>query len=257
VGSRFVATLVLLLIADNTWCDVGGVLILRVVDLDEVWHDLSNVTLLDLGALHNLDFESDNTLSELDRSDSLIDEIVLWLTCGDLITLGVLLSLGTLSSYFTRDDNFATNGTSASHDSSKNVVGSQSNWCSAQKLVLQGLDIGSGAERLLIREWLDREFELVVSVVEVISLLDQRLDLLHFTGLLVEEVLTLGGTDTDLSAHAGSTNLNSCVSFESECGAKELIELSLENSISNELLLGVDLFNLLVSHRVSSVRLFY
>jgi len=132
LGSSFcitaAATLIGIFIADNTWCDVGCVFILRIVDFDEVWHNLGNISLLDLGSLHNLHLESNNTLAEFDRSYGLVDEIILWLTGRYLVTLSVLLSLGTLSTDLTRDDDFATNGTTASHNCSKNVVSGETDW---------------------------------------------------------------------------------------------------------------------------------
>jgi len=107
------------------------------------------------------------------------------LTSGDLVTLCVFLSLGTLSTDFTRDSNFATDSTSSPHDSTQDVISSETDRSSTQKFVLECLYIGSGAEGLLIRKWLDREFKLVVSIVKVVSLLNQGLDLLYFTGLFV------------------------------------------------------------------------
>ena len=246
---------VLLLVCDDGWGDVR-VLLLGLEDLDEIWHDLGDVANLDLGTLHNLDLESDNTLSEFDGSDGAVDEIVLGLTGGDLVTLSVLLGLGTLSTDLTGDDDFATDGTTSSHDGSENVVGGKSDWGTSEELVLEGLDVGGGAEGLLVWEWLDGELKFVVAIVEVVSLLDEGLDLLHFTGLLVEEVLALGGADTDLSGHAGGTDFDTGVSLETEDLLEELVELGLENSVGNELFLGVDLLDFLVCHSVLSVRNF-
>ena len=153
-GGLLGGTSVLLLVRDDGGGDVV-VLILGLEDLDEIWHDLGNVSDLDLGTLHNLDLESDNTLSEFDGSDGDVDEIVLGLTGGDLVTLSVLLGLGTLSTDLSGDDDFATNGTTSSHDSSENVVGGKSDWGSSEELVLEGLNVGGGAEGLLVWEWLD------------------------------------------------------------------------------------------------------
>ena len=193
---------------------------------------------------------SNNSLTKLDGSGSRVNEIVFGLTSGYLVTLSVFLGLGTLSSDLTGDDNLTTDGISASHNVAKNVVGSKTDWSTIEELEFEGLNVGSSAEGSLKWKWFHRELKFVVSIVEVVSLFDHGFDLLDFTRLLVEEGLAVSGANTDLSAHAGSTNLNSCVSFESECSAEELVEFSLENSISYELLLGVDLLNLLVSHRV-------
>ena len=110
-----------------------------------------------------------------------------------------------------------------------------------QELVLEGLDVGGGAQVSVIRDWLDGEVDLVVGVVEVVSLLDEGLDLLDLTGLLGEDVLALGGADTDLSVDGGGADLNAGVALNSESLLEELVELSLEDTVGDELLLGVDL----------------
>ena len=224
----------------DRWLDVW-VLLLWLDDVDEIWHDLLVLADADLGALHNLDSETEDSLTELDGTDGLVDEIVLWLTSGDLVTHGVLLGLGTLSTDLTGDDDFATDGTTTAHDGSEDVVGGKTDWGSAQELVLEGLDVGSSAEVLVVWEGLDGEVNLVGLVVEVVSLLNEGLDLLDLTGLLLEEVSGLGASDTDLSSGGGEADLNSGVSVNSEGSGEELVELSLEDSIGDELLLGVHL----------------
>ena len=220
------------------------------MDFDEIGHNLGGGwSSSDLSSLHNLDLKSDNSLTELNRSGGRVDEIVFWLTSGDLITLSVFLGLGTLSSDLTGDDNLATDSISASHDVTKDVVGSETDWGSAKELVFEGLNICSGAERSLEWKWFHRELKLVISIVEVVSLLDQRLDLLDLTGLLGDEVLSLGGAHADLSVDGGSADLNASVALHTESLLEELVQLSLEHTVGNELLLGVDLLNLSFGHR--------
>ena len=96
--------------------------VLGLGDRDEIWHDLLDSADLNLGTLHNLDLKTEDTLTELDGTDSDIDEIVLGLTGRDLITLSVLLGLGSLTTDLTGDQNLATDGATTSHDCAKNVV---------------------------------------------------------------------------------------------------------------------------------------
>ena len=100
--------------------------------------------------------------------------------------------------------------------------------------------VGSSGQILVEGEGLDAELNLVVLVVEVVSLFDEGLNFLDLAGLGAEEILAVGGADADFSAHVGSTDLNTSVALHTEGSLDELVELSLENSISNELLLGVD-----------------
>ncbi len=83
-------------VGNNIWVDVG-VLILGFEDLDEVGHDLLGGASADFGALHDLDFKTKNTLAQLDVTDSNINEVLLGLTSGDLVTGVVLLGLCALT----------------------------------------------------------------------------------------------------------------------------------------------------------------
>ena len=172
--------------------DVGGdvglnvsVVILGLEDLDAIGHDLLVGADADLDTLHDLDLKTEDTLAEFDVTDGNVDEVVLGLTSGDLVTSIVLLGLGTLTSDLTRDDNLTTGGTTTAHDGSHDVVGGHTDGGTVKQLVLKGLDVGGGGEFLEVREGLDGELDLVVLVVEVVSLLDEGLDLLDLTGGLV------------------------------------------------------------------------
>jgi len=249
LGGGHVLLLILVLSGNNLGLGVV-VIILRLLDLDEVWHDLLLVSDLNSGTLHDLDLETENTLTELDGTDSLIDEIVLGLTSRDLITLSILLGLGSLTTDLTSDDNFATNSLTTAHNSSKDVVGSHTDGSTVEKLELEGLDVGSSTKVLVIGDWLDGKINSVVVIVEVVSLLDEGLDLLNLTGLLVEELVALGSTNTDLGVDAGGADLDTGITLHTESLLEELVELSLEDTVGNELLLGIDLFNTSFSHRV-------
>ena len=227
-----------------------GIIILGLFDLDEIGHDLLLVADLDLGALHDLDLQTENTSTELDGTSGRINEIVLGLTSGDLITLSVLLGLGTLATDLTSNDDLATDSTTTAHDSTEDVVSGHTDGSTGEELELESLNIGGSAQVSVVGDGFDGKVDLVVGVVEVVSLLDERLDLLNLTGLLVEELVALGSTNTDLGVDAGGANLDSGITLHTESLLEELVELSLEDTVGNELLLGIDLFDTSFSHRV-------
>jgi len=223
------------------------VLVLGLLDPDNVGHDLASAFDADFGTLHDLDFETEDTLAEFDVTDSDIDELFLGLTGGDLVTLSVLLGLSTLTTHLTRDDNLTTGGTTTTHNSSHNVVGSHTDWNTIKKLEFKSLDVSGSREVLVEGEGLNRELNLVVLIVEVVSLLNEGLDLLNLTGLGVEEGLVVSSLNTDFSAHVSNTDLNTGVAVHTESTGEQFVKLSLENTVSNELLLSVHFLYLLVS----------
>jgi len=227
-----------------------GIIILGLLDLNIIGHNLLLIADLDLGALHDLDLQTENTSTELDGTSGRVNEIVLGLTSGDLITLSVLLGLGTLATDLTSNDNLATDSTTTAHDSTEDVVSGHTDGSTGEELELESLNVGGSAQVSVVGDGFDGKVDLVVGVVEVVSLLDEGLDLLNLTGLLVEELVALGGTNTDLGVDAGGAHLNSGITLHTESLLEELVELSLEDTVGNELLLGIDLLNTSFSHRV-------
>ena len=177
------------------------ILVLGLQDLNLIGHDLLAGAHADLGTLHDLDLETEDTLTELDVTDSNVDELSLGLTSGDLVTGSVLLGLGTLTTNLTRDDNFATSGTTASHDGTHDVVGGHTDWDTVQELELEGLNVGGSGQVLVVWEWLDGELDLVVLVVEVVPLFNDGLDFSNSSGTLLHELVVLGGNNSDFCAH--------------------------------------------------------
>merc|ERR1719424_2388018 len=113
---------------------------------------MGDTTDLSLDGHHDLDLDSENTSSHVDVSDGNIDELFLWLTSGDLISLSVLLGLCSFSSNLSGNDDLATDGVS-SHDTSQDVVDSHSAWDSREELHLEVLTVGSSAEGSVVLEW--------------------------------------------------------------------------------------------------------
>jgi len=233
--------LLVLCLRYNSGDEILGIVVLGVEDSDGIGHDLLVGTLSDLDGLHDLNLDTDHTLTELDVADGLVDEIVLRLTSGDLVTHSVLLGLSTLSTNLTGNDDFATDGLTLAHNSAHDVVGGITHGGTSEELELEVLAVGSGAKSGVILKRLDGELKLVAVIVEVVALLDERFNLLDLAVGLGKHLLGVGAADTDLSGHAGGADLDTGVSLFTESTGKELVELSAEDSVSNKLLLGVDL----------------
>jgi len=226
----------------DSWNDGGEVLVFWLEDLDEIWHNLDVLSNLSLNRLHDSNLDTEGTSSHEAMSHGGIDEFLLWLTGRDEITHNVLLGLCSLSSSLTSDNNLDTDGTS-SHDTTHNVVNGSSNWGSGKELELEVLSVGSSAESSVVVEWSDGDFNLVVIIIEVVSLFDERFDFSDSSSTTIKELVVLGGLDSNFGGGGGSFDLDTGVSFHTKNLGEESVELSVEDSIGNELLLGVKFLN--------------
>ena len=177
---------------------------------------------------HNLDFESDDTLSEHDVSDGGVDVLGDGVTGVDHESVGELHGLRSLTSQFARDydfatlklifiipdlllfavlksrgrkvnteDGFAYHLGSRLHDESEDTVGSSSDGKTTLKLVSEGFALGDGAETSvgdLLGEELDG------AVLDLESLLDQSGQFSNSLGLVPQNVLGSSGEDDDFSS---------------------------------------------------------
>lgn len=245
-GCSLLSALILILLGGvDSWGDVS-ILFLWLEDVNLIGKDFFVTLWSDFETLHDLDLDSENTSTELSVTDCNIDEVELWLTSGDLVTSSVLLCLCTLTTDLTRDDNLATNGSTSAHDSTNDVVGSQTHSGAGEELMLKDFSVGGSAEVLVVGKGLDRKVDLVVFVIKVVSLLNEGLDFLDGSCLLVDEIGGLSAANTDFGSHAGKTDLNAGVTLLSESAGEELVKFSLEDAICNEALLGVHSLDLLV-----------
>ena len=159
---------------DYFWIHVLVAVILRLGDLDEIWNIYKfSVGETDLGALHDLDLETRNILIKLDVTDSNFNEIVFRLTNGNLVALAVLQGLRVLVENLSSGDDLATDGHITVYDFCENVYSGHTDGDTSQELVLKGLDVGDGAEIVVIRHRFDDEINLVVAVVEIVALTHQ------------------------------------------------------------------------------------
>lgn len=77
--------------------------------------------------------------------------------------------------------------------------------------------------------------KLDVALREGESLGDKRAQFADTTTLLTKDGLGTGGSDDDLSALRGDTHLNTRVTILSELTGEELVQLGVEDSVSDEL----------------------
>ena len=84
-------------------------------------------------------------------------------------------------------------------------------------------------------------------LVVVESLFNERLDFLDLL-LSLQDVFSFGDSDSDFSSEVADLDFDSLVSELSEDLGEELMELSLEDSVGNELSLDCDLSGFVLIH---------
>jgi hypothetical protein len=184
---------------------------------------------------HNLHLETKDTLAEEKVADSIVDIVADGVTGGLHVTIGELHGLGTLGTQLTRDGNLTTLSTRLHHET-KHTVASTADSKTTEQLVSQGLALGNSAETTV--EHL-LSVELNATLREVESLLDSGSQLTNAATLLTEDILGAGGTDDDLCADGGHTDLDTSITILGQLTHEHLIELGVEHTVGNKLpLLG-------------------
>jgi len=185
---------------------------------------------------HNGDLDTQNTLLHQNVANSGVNIRDDRVTSLDHVTIAELHGLGTLGSNFTGNDDLTTTGITL-HDESDNTVASTSDSETTQKLVSEGLGLSGSAESAVLNT-LGEQVELVG--LEVESLLNHGGQLLDAASLLSKNVLSSGGLDDDLGLVGGSSDLNTRVTILSELLREESVQLCVEDTVGNELVLLVD-----------------
>ena len=184
-----------------------------------------------VGAAHDLDLDTQNTLSEKDVTSGVIDEVLGGLTRVNHEAVGELHGLGTGSTELTRDNNLTTLGTRL-HDETEDTIAGTSNGKTVQKLVSEGLALSDGGETTVL-DLGGVEGDGVLGELE--SLLDERGELANAAALLTENLLGVGGSDDDVGNGGGDADLDAGVTLLSELALEELVELGVEDTVSDEL----------------------
>jgi len=204
--------------------------------------DGNNIGVLLLGAvesgiivgLENLDLDSQYSLSEEDVSDSGVYVVLDGVTRVDHHTVDKLHGLCSLASDFTGDDDFAASG-AVLHDESENTIGGSSDGETSEELVSEGFSLGDCGETS-VGYSLDVEVDLALLVAP--SLVDDSGELPDSSGLLSEDLAGSGGDDDNFASLGLSYN-DAAVSILGKLSLEELVEFSLEHTISDkEVLFG-------------------
>jgi len=207
-------------------------------DLDGIREGLARSELtFGIPALHDLDFDSKNTLSEQNVADGVIDEVTSGLTGVDHETVGEFHRFGTSSTELARNDDFATLGARL-HNETEDTVASATDSETAKELVSQTLALSDSGQTTVL-DLLSVEFEGVFGEFE--TFLDESSELTDAATLLTKDLLGVGSTDDDLSAGVSHTNIATRVTLLSKLPSEEFIEFSAEDTVSHELSLFADL----------------
>merc|ERR1719164_107448 len=159
--------------------------------------------------------------------------------CSELCLLHILLRLDDdivlrlIDSDLARHHNGATEGT-ALHDEADHTIAGTSDSKSSEELVAQGLALGHGAEAT-VQHLLG--VQLNGSGGEVEPLLHNSGELANATALLAQHVLGTGGTDDNLVTGRSLADFDAGVAILGKLTDEKLVQLSVENSVSDELAL--------------------
>lgn len=180
---------------------------------------------------HDLDTDTQNSLAQENVADGGVNEVLGGLTRVDHESVNELHGLGTGTAELSGDNNLATLGTRL-HDVADNTVAGTTDGNTVKELVLEGLALSNSAETAE-GDLLGVQLNGVLGELE--TLLDQGGQLADAATLDTENLLSLGGTDDDLSAGGGDADLDTRVTLSSELALEELVQLGVENTIGDEL----------------------
>jgi hypothetical protein len=180
-----------------------------------------------VGAAHDLDLDTQNTLSEEDVTGSVVNEVLGGLTRVNHEAVGELHGLGTGSTELTRDNNLTTLGTRL-HDETEDTIAGTSNGKTVQELVSEGLALSDGGETTVL-DLGGVEGDGVLGELE--SLLDERGELTDAATLLSKNLLGVCGADDDVGDSGGDADLDAGVALLGQLALEELVQLGVEDTV--------------------------
>lgn len=186
---------------------------------------------LGVGAAHDLDLDTQDTLSEQDVAGGAVDEVLCGLARVDHEAVGELHGLGTGGTELAGDDNLAALGAGL-HDEAQDTIAGTADGQAVEQLVAQRLALGDGRETAVL-DLGGVEGDGVLGELE--SLLDQRGELADAAALLAEDLLGVGGADDDVGDGGSDADLDAGVALLSKLALEELVELGVEDTVSDEL----------------------
>jgi len=182
---------------------------------------------------HDVHLKSEATLAEKHMANSRVDEVAGWVTSSNHVAIGELHALGALATDLSRHHDRATEGT-VLHDEADDTIACTTDGKSSEELETEGLALSHGAEAT-VQDLLSVQLD--GASWEAETLLHNSCELANAAALLSEDVLGAGGTDDDLVASRGLTDLNTRVAILSEFTHEELVQFSVEYAIGNKLAL--------------------
>jgi hypothetical protein len=209
-------------------------LLLGLNDGDGVGQRLLGTSLaLGVGAAHDLDLDTQDTLAQKNVAGGAVDELAGGLTRVDHEAVGELHALGSGGTELARDDNLATLGTRL-HDEAEDTVARTSDGQTVQQLVAEGLALGNGRQTTVLHLG-GVERDRVLGELE--ALLDQGGELADAASLLAEDLLGVGGADDDVGDGGSDADLDARVALLGQLTLEELVQLGIEDAVGDELLL--------------------
>lgn len=160
-----------------------------------------------------------------------VDEVLSGLAGVDHEAIGELHGLGASSAELAGNDDLAALGAGL-HDEAEDTIAGTTDGKTVEELVAEGLALSDSGETTVLdlggveRDRVLRELE---------ALLDERCELTDAATLLAENLLGVGGADDDVGDGRGNADLNAGVALLSELALEELVQLGVENAISDEL----------------------
>ena len=209
-----------------------GLLLLGLDNGDGVGKSLLGAGLaLRVGAPHDLDLDTEDTLAEEDVAGGAVDEVESGLAGVDHEAVGELHGLGAGSAQLTRDNNLATLGAGL-HDEAEDTVARAADGETVEELVAEGLALGDGGETAVL-DLGGVEGDGVLGELE--ALLDEGGELADAAALLTENLLGVRGADDDVGHSGGDADLDAGVALLGQLALEELVELGIEDAVGDEL----------------------
>lgn len=210
----------------------NSLLLLGLDDGDSIREGLLGTGLaLGVGTAHDLDLDTQDTLTEQDVAGGAVDEVLGGLAGVDHEAVGELHGFGAGGAELAGDDDLAALG-AALHDEAEDTVAGAADGEAVEELIAEGLALGDGGETSVL-DLGGVEGDGVLGELE--ALLDEGGELADAATLLAEDLLGVGGADDDVGDGRGDADLDAGVALLSELALEEFVELGVEDTVSDEL----------------------
>lgn len=181
-----------------------GLVCLGVENCDNVWEVVLGAGAAGwVGGEHNLDADTDDTLTEENVAGGLVNEFDARITGVNHKTIDKFHGLCALAAELTRDNDFTATGTRL-HDKAKNTVAGLADWDFSEELELEGLALGDSAEAAVL-DALSKELNGVIGKTK--AFLNKGSELLNAASTLSKDALGAGCAYNQLGALRSNADL--------------------------------------------------